>query len=100
MSALKPNSKPGEYMWIFQKDEVLSTTGRYLMWVADFFFFSWSLTAASGKYFGFKGESRRLRGVNGRMMQVTLRRIMALEASLELLCKEQTAALVTKEIHD
>lgn len=26
------------------------------------------------------------------MMQVTLRRIMALEASLELLCKEQTAA--------
>lgn len=34
------------------------------------------------------------------MMQVTLRRIMALEASLELLCKEQTAALVTKEIHD
>lgn len=39
MSALKPNSKTGEYMWIFQKDEVLSTTGRYLMWVADFFFF-------------------------------------------------------------
>lgn len=61
------------------------------MWVADFF---------CGKYFGFKGESRRLRGVNGRMMQVTLRRIMALEASLELLCKEQTAALVTREIHE
>lgn len=37
MSVLKPNSKPGEYMRIFQKDEVLSTTGRYLMWVADFF---------------------------------------------------------------
>lgn len=91
MSVLKPNSKPGEYMRIFQKDEVLSTTGRYLMWVADFF---------CGKYFGFKGESRRLRGVNGRMMQVTLRRIMALEASLELLCKEQTAALVTREIHE
>lgn len=85
-------------MWIFQKDEELSTAGRYLMWVADFF--SRSLAAASGKYFGFKGESRRLRGVNGRMMQVTLRRIMALEASLELLCKEQTAALVTREIHN
>lgn len=47
MSALKPNSKPGEYMWIFQKDEVLSTTGRYLMWVADFFFF---LESGSSKW--------------------------------------------------